>query len=80
MNTISSEQLRTTCQLMFGEHWRGPAAKALNVPYDKVKQWDKNRSRIPPGIGAELVVMLDQHAQQVARARGELAAAVGLVD
>lgn len=52
-------------KLLHGEQWKAPLARDLGVDEKTVANWDKGRSRIPPGVARDLGKLLLAHGHQV---------------
>ena len=65
-------------QALYGDNWRAPLAKALDVNERTVRRWEKGEIALPDTIKPELIKLIDQNIIQLIEAKKESTMKVGV--
>lgn len=63
---------------LYGDRWQTDTAAALGLSdARRIRQWLTGDRRVPPGIWADLLVLMEKRGAEIAAARDKVAAAKG---
>lgn len=72
MTTLTTTQLTTIGQALYGTQWQSDLARALSVDSRRVRQWLNNERPIPEWLQGELITLLSTNIDECQRLQMEL--------
>lgn len=78
-STPAADMLADTGRALYGDHWRMPLSRGLEVDDDTIRRWMSGRTKLPPdhGVFSIAAALLRRREREISRAREKLEAWMG---
>jgi len=74
VETDDAQMLTIAGLALFGEHWKNPLARALNIKRDTLDDWMLRDLAVPAGVWSDICKMLDERRPRLDEAATLLSA------